>query len=114
MSTVKKSDFIAISQNIDGDPHSTFNTRMTILLQKNELLWLYNGLIDLMLVVATSAIYIHSARVAAARVTVLNIKEPDVEIGELNKKDWLFKGSASAVIPEVLEDVPGLVPMTKN
>ena len=77
-----------------------------------------------MLVVGTSstvwpaAIYIHSARIAGARIAVFNTEDPDLEVSDesqkLTKKDWFFKGDAGVVIPDVLKEVVGTIPRTKD
>lgn len=71
-----------------------------------------------MLVIGTSttvwpaAIYIHSARVAGARIAVFNTDEPSLEVNDesqkLTEQDWFFKGDASTVIPDILKEVIGV------
>lgn len=81
--------------------------------------WLDGGKVDLMLVVGTSAKvwpaanYIHAARVAGARVAIFDIDEPEMDepITRLREQDWFFKGDAGAVIPDVLKEVVGVVPI---
>ncbi|KAL8686595.1 MAG: hypothetical protein Q9224_005401 [Gallowayella concinna] len=78
------------------------------------------GKVDLMLVVGTSAtvwpaaIYIHSARIAGARIAVFNTEELDEELQDpsqrLREQDWFFRGDAAAIIPDVLKEVIGVVP----
>ncbi|KAL8676275.1 MAG: hypothetical protein Q9186_007200 [Xanthomendoza sp. 1 TL-2023] len=78
------------------------------------------GKVDLMLVVGTSAtvwpaaIYIHSARIAGARIAVFNTEELDKELQDpsqrLREQDWFFRGDAAAIIPDVLKEVIGVVP----
>ncbi|KAL8950144.1 MAG: hypothetical protein Q9222_003798 [Ikaeria aurantiellina] len=86
--------------------------------------WLDIGPLDLMLVVGTSAtvwpavFYIHSARVAGARVAVFNTEEPESEVDDeslrLTDKDWSFKGDAAATLPDLLKEVVGRIPETKD
>ena len=77
-----------------------------------------------MLVIGTSAtvwpaaIYIHSARLAGARIAYFNTEEPDFELCDdlikLREQDWFFKSDAAAIIPDVLKEVIGLVPEMKG
>lgn len=86
--------------------------------------WIDQGPVDLMLVIGTSAtvwpaaIYIHSARVAGARIAVFNTEEPNLELDDesqkLTERDWFFKGDAGTVIPDILKEVIGSGLETKN
>ncbi|KAL8768496.1 MAG: hypothetical protein Q9209_005287 [Squamulea sp. 1 TL-2023] len=86
--------------------------------------WLDAGPVDLMLVIGTSAtvwpaaIYIHSARLAGARIAVFNTELPDEEdldpSQRMREQDWFFKGDAAAVIPDVLKEVVGVAPDTRR
>ena len=79
--------------------------------------WLDKGKINLMLVVGTSAIvwpaasYIHAARIAGARVAVLDMEEPGGSSGteELRDEDWFFRGSAADTVPDLLKEVVGTI-----
>lgn len=82
--------------------------------------WLDQGPVDLMLVIGTSAavwpaaLYIHSARIAGARIAVFNTDDPDLDVDDesqkLREQDWFFKGNAGAVIPDVMKEVVGSIP----
>ena len=69
--------------------------------------------IDLMLVIGTSSVvwpaagYTDIARRKGARVAVVNLEES--ELNGLTKGDWMFKGDAAQVVPELLKDVIGEV-----
>ncbi len=70
-----------------------------------------------MLVVGTSAVvlpaarYIPVARNAGARVAFFNLEECVDEPGRVEEGDWMFKGDAAVLLPEVLKGVVGSVGM---
>ncbi|KAL8975466.1 MAG: hypothetical protein Q9197_000321 [Variospora fuerteventurae] len=82
--------------------------------------WLDQGPVDLMLVVGTTAmvwpatLYIHSTRLAGARIGFFNPDEPDLDVDDelqkLSEQDWFFERDAGAVIADVLQEVVGSVP----
>lgn len=80
------------------------------------------GPIELMLVIGTSAqimssaLYIPVARNAGARVAYFNLEESDEEPARVWPGDWMFKGDAAAMVPEMFKGVVGKVSghMTTN
>ena len=78
--------------------------------------WLDGGKIDLMLVIGTSATvwpaanYIHTARVAGAKIAVFNMEESDIDYGlnGMKEEDWYFKGDAAEILPELLKEIIGV------
>lgn len=69
--------------------------------------------IDLIMVIGTSAKvypaagYINEARAKGARVCVVNMDTNDAPMGGWRKGDWLFKGDAAIIVPELLKPVTG-------
>lgn len=70
-----------------------------------------------MLVIGTSATvwpaanYIHAAQVAGARVAAFNMEDPNPDhgLGEMREEDWVFRGDAGDLVPEVMKEVIGVV-----
>ena len=69
--------------------------------------------LDLLLVIGTSgvvlpaAMYIPKARNAGARVAYFNMEEYYDEPGCVWAGDWMFKGDAAAMVPELLKGIVG-------
>lgn len=69
--------------------------------------------VDLIIVIGTSAKvypaagYIDQARAKGARVCVVNMDTNDAPRSGWKKGDWLFKGDAATVVPQLLEPVIG-------
>lgn len=65
-----------------------------------------------------AALYIHSTRLAGARIAVFNTDEPDLDVDDespkLREQDWFFKRDAGAVIPDVLQEVVESVPEMRD
>lgn len=69
--------------------------------------------IELMLVIGTSAQvwpaagYVDEARAKGARIAVINMDEDDLPPGEMTERDWVFKGDAGILIPQLLAPLVG-------
>ncbi|QIX01899.1 hypothetical protein AMS68_007416 [Peltaster fructicola] len=69
--------------------------------------------IDLIMVIGTSAQvypaagYVLKARRKGTRVAVINMDDQDIPAGGGREGDWMFKGDASKIIPELLMPVVG-------
>jgi NAD+-dependent protein deacetylase sirtuin 5 len=76
--------------------------------------WISKGSIDLCLVIGTTATvspassYVQAARKKGARVVVVNMDSKELgSAGSLRKGDFLFKGDAALILPEILKPVIG-------
>ena len=69
--------------------------------------------VDLIMVIGTSAKvypaagYINEARSRGARVCVVNMDTNDAPAGGWREGDWLFKGDAAVIVPELLKPIIG-------
>ncbi|KAK6436002.1 hypothetical protein LTR95_007809 [Oleoguttula sp. CCFEE 5521] len=69
--------------------------------------------VDLILVIGTSAKvypaagYVQEARQRGAKVAVINMDANDVPAGGWEDGDWMFKGDAAVIVPELLKPVIG-------
>jgi len=71
------------------------------------------GKVDLMLVIGTRASvwpaagYIEDTREKGARIAIINTEEPEEsqENLQLDECDWVFRGDAADIVPEILKDV---------
>lgn len=65
--------------------------------------------VDLMLVIGTTAYftpaveYIDQAKDKGAHIAVFNLQQDEEQLQQLRWEDWLFRGDAAVMLPELLE-----------
>ncbi len=78
--------------------------------------WVEKGKVDLMLVIGTTAQvypaagYVSQAKARGARIVVINMEVEGGELGtagNLRSTDFLFKGDAAQILPEILKPIIG-------